>query len=190
MKLPGRSLLLTLLFLLAAFCVPCVSGGLAQTKHPSNIFLSLGSVTVWLGMPEVEALREFRNAGFRLDSRPDAISKLDQYIVMDDAVKTAGIPRTFVTAFRNGKLTYAARDWPIIEHDTMDAVMGALGRLTFDTPTFCTVNTSPISNPNMKADRIVIDCDARSVVLLKGKIQSGGNFADDTQVTEQIGHLP
>ena len=175
----------------ALFFASITTPAMAQA-HPARISLELGSVTIWLGMPEAEALRKFQSAGYKLDSHPVKISKIDQFIVMNEAEKTDGIPQTFVTAFRDGKLFYADRDWPIAgndTNDTMDSIIRALGTLTSDTPTFCTVTSSPISNPNMRAGRIVIDCDSRSVVLTKGKIKDGNNFADNTQVEEQIGHL-
>jgi hypothetical protein len=146
-----------------------------QTVSQPRTELELGSVTVWLGMAEPDALRQFQAVGYQVSSESTEVSKLvrngsDVYSVW----------------FKQGKLTFAERDWST-KKGVMAAVLSALASLENQGSKNCTINHQPLRKPNVDTDRVFIECDQRSVELTDGTYDVDGTSYSTTQVMERIG---
>jgi len=141
----------------------------------TKVSLDLGSVTVWLGMQETDALSAFQLAGYRVMRKPS-----------EQMIFIVGNSTTYSVAFRDGSLAYADREWPSSASDELGAVLKALTALASHGATSCSIVDNPLNQPDMSAIRVLIDCGARSVLLAKGKY---GQTDDNKFVTisEQIG---
>jgi hypothetical protein len=146
-----------------------------QTGGDAKVSLELGSVTVWLGMPETEALSGFQRAGYKVLGMPSALTKM---IVNDKTAYSVG--------FKGGRLVYADREWPSSGSGELDAVLRAMAALASHGTTSCSIIHAPISKPDGSLNRIFIDCGERSVLLAKGTFEASGENRFVT-ISERIG---
>jgi hypothetical protein len=157
---------LTLLFVL-----PHVAG--QPTHRTPRISMSIGSVTIWLGMPKAEALLAFESAG--LTTAGDA----------GGLYAVVGSGATGSAFFTNGKLTYADREWLSKDHNDVDAILGAFEALSSHSAASCKIQHTPMSEPDQKANRIFVDCGERGILIMSGSYQG----TSVRSVTERIGHF-
>jgi hypothetical protein len=71
----------------------------------------------------------------------------------------------------------------------MDAVLGALGAIASHGADSCSINHDAINEPESSAERILIDCGQRSVLLMKSKTDSGVKILL-VSAFERIGQIP
>lgn len=143
---------------------------------PEKVFLQLGSVKVWLGMPESDALSALRRAGFQVAGKDE-----EGKTILRDG------PASYSVAFRDAALIYADREWLLSQRDEISAVLGALETIAPRGSTACTVNHDRVNKPAMQSDRIFVRCGTRSVLIMKGKEPS--TEAVLTDVYEFIGRF-
>ena len=155
--------------LVAVLSLSLTPYGLAQSSG-DRVALDLGSVTVWLGMPQQEVLSKFEAAGYRVQP-------------VNETTMVLNGERVYDVKFTAGRLSYADRDWIGRDVKAFDAVIGALGALAQYGGSPCRVSHDPIAEPGHSADRIFISCGKRSVLIIKGKLE--GN--DTVDVYERIG---
>ena len=155
--------------LVAVLCLSLSPYGFAQS-YDDKVALDLGTVTVWLGMPQQEVLSKFEAASYRVQP------------VTDTTVVLNG-ERVYIVKFTAGRLSYADRDWMGKDAHSIDAVIGALGALAQYHGSPCELSHDPLAQPELSVDRIFISCGKRSVLIIKGKFQ--GN--DTVDVYERIG---
>jgi len=144
----------------------------------SRVAIELGSVTVWLGMPQTDVLLQFQSAGYKLlgdnsTARRDFQDGNHVYSVW----------------FKNGKVACADREWYSTGGDEMGAVLGALAAIASHGASSCSIIHDPINEPGNSADRILIQCGQRSVVLVKGKIEPPAQVLY-VSAFERIGQIP
>ncbi len=159
-------------FLCATVVATLISTGFSQTADKQTA-LDLGHVTVWLGMPQQEAMKRFSSAGYKVTEAGSLgvfLKAADDYYQM---------------RFNQGRLVYAERSWYNSKQgDAFDAVLGALVALAGDAKNqTCTVSHQPVKDPDVTWERIFIFCGDRSVRIGKGRL--GGTAGVD--VTEFIG---
>jgi len=145
----------------------------AQVRE--RISLEVGTVTVWLGMTQEEAAKKFRDGGYEAN-------------LAGEQLLVKSVSEAHVLWFKAGRLAFAEREWnTAYKADQVDAVIGALGELAEKTKNEpCSVIHSPVSTPNLSADRVFVSCGQRSVLIGKGTI-TGQAFVD---ITERIGDMP
>lgn len=151
----------------------------AVINHP-RISIDLGSVTVWLGMSQTDALLRFQNAGFKIlgDGSTERTNVQD------------GI-HVYSIWFKNGKLVCAEREWYSSGKDEMDAVLGALAAISSHGASSCSIIHDTINEPQHSGEGIIIDCGQRSLLLRKGKIDlSNDDGMKYVDVLERIGQVP
>lgn len=175
-----NSLILTCLIVTGAAyalsSLPVVEAQVASS-HP-KVSIDLGSVTVWLGMSQTDALAQFQSAGYKVlgDGTTARMS------VQDGS-------RVYSIWFKGGKVICAEREWYSSGKDEMDAVLGALAAMASHGVRSCSVMHDAINEPDQSAERILIDCGQRSVYLAKGKISSA-NPVNYVSAFERIGQTP
>lgn len=136
--------------------------------------LEFGSITVWLGMSRAEVLKACAAAGYQtMDDKEHQIT----YIFTN---KSKVNFRAFSVAFKAERVTFASRSWYSGAKDGFEAVLGALAILDGQ---HCSVTHEPVNKPEVKADRVLVSCGVRSVLVLKGTAGSD-QIAD---VIERIG---
>ena len=146
-------------------------------NHP-KVSIDLGSVTVWLGISQTDALAQFRSAGYK--------------VLGDGTMARTNVQdgnRVYSIWSKGGKIICAEREWYSSGRDEMDAVLGALAAMVSHGARSCSIMHDTVSEPERTAERILIDCGQRSVYLAKGKISStnGVNYVD---TFERIGQIP
>ena len=162
-------------------CVACALGGPLNAQRQvgvSKVSLDLGTYTVWLGMPETDALSGFQRAGYKVIGKPSDPAWPLRFVVSDRS--------TYSVAFRDGKLIFADRAWASSASDELGTVISALASLASHDAHSCTIIYAPLNNPDNSAERVFIDCGERSVLLAKSKISGFGNAMT---ITERIGRL-
>ena len=147
-------------------------------SNRTKVSIDLGSVKVWLGMSQTDALLQFQSAGYKMLGDGTTARKDFQY---GDHVYTVW--------FRNGKVVCAERDWYTSDKDEMDAVLGALGAIASHGAGSCSITHDTINEPDNSAERILIDCGQRSVLLMKSKTDSGVKILL-VSAFERIGQIP
>ncbi len=163
---------------LAVLGLLCICVDAQQPRHnaPQSpkplVSLELGSVTVWLGMTQTEALLKLQRAGYHVEG--DSAMR-----IVNDGEKV------YTIEFENGQLTFADREWHSQGTNVMDAVLGALTALASYGPASCAVTHAPITQPDYASDRIFIECGKRSVLLSQGHFGSVSTVSAD----ERIGQL-
>ena len=164
--------------------VVCSSGVVvaAQAKPAADhtkVSLDLGAVTVWLGMPQAEALTQLQSDGYQV------LGSGELKIVRD------GIHVIGTISFKDQRVVFASLSWLGEGIDVMDATLAALEKISSNGAKSCSVSHEPNSTPVMSFDQISIKCGERSVTL--GQIKSSSSVLRETDgpvVTENIGHLP
>lgn len=161
----------------------------SHTVSQSRIELELGSVTVWLGMPEASALQEFESASYRVRKNPPSGASGYCFVLIgstEDAV-----------FFREGRLAFAERDWNSGK-TAIASVVGALVSLMNHGAQSCGFTHYPmpfkfgapqsLRKPGVEgSDWVVIDCDHRSVRLMEGMDKMNGKTFPVTDIHERIG---
>lgn len=160
----------------ALVSVPVVEAQVAGNH--SKVSIDLGSVTVWLGMPQNDALRQFQNAGYK--------------VLGDGTTARTNVQdgnHVYSIWFKDGKVICAEREWYSSGRDEMDAVLGALGAMASHGTSSCSITHDTINEPEKSAERILIECGQRSVFLAKGRIDST-NETKFVDAFERIGQIP
>lgn len=155
----------------------------AVGDHP-RVSIDLGQVTVWLGMSQEDALAQFRGAGYK--------------VLGDSATAGASVQdgnHVYSVWFKGGKVICAEREWYSSGRDEMDAVLGALAAMASHGGSSCSVMHDTSKEPDHSAERILIECGRRSVLLMKGKIDVTKELDPSQQmklvdVFERIGQIP
>jgi hypothetical protein len=152
------------------------STAFAQTN--SRISLECGTVTIWLGMAQSQVEKEFHNAGYYV---PD-LNAQKLSLVTDLQRK-----HVYSVGFESEKLVYASRDWPVTGTNQLSAVIGSLSAFAANGKMSCSIQSSPLKSPDISAERVIVNCGERSLVIAKGKSAVAPDFA---AVTEWIGTAP
>ncbi len=181
-----RLLITTCLFAAgAAYALssPLTAEAQAVSNH-ARVSVDLGSVTVWLGMPQTDALAQFRSAGYKVlgdgtTARTDVQDGNHVYSIW----------------FQGGRVICAEREWYSSGRDEMDAVLGALAAMASHGARSCSVMHDTIDEPEQSAARVLIECGQRSVLLMKGKIDVTKELDPSERmklvnVFERIGQIP
>jgi len=175
-----KLLIAACLMVSGAACV-LVSVPVAEAQLASNhskVSIDLGSVKVWLGMSQTDALLQFQSAGYKMlgdgtTARKDFQDGNHVYTVW----------------LKNEKVVCAEREWYTSGKDEMDAVLGALGAIASHGAGSCSITHDTINEPDNSAERILIDCGQRSVLLMKSKIDTGVKILL-VSAFERIGQIP
>jgi hypothetical protein len=144
----------------------------------SKVSLELGSVTVWLGMSQTDALLQFQSAGYKVSANGTTAKTS----VEDEN-------RVYSIWFKGGKVVCAEREWYSSGRDEIDAVLSALAAVASHGTSSCSILHDTINEPEQSAERVLIDCGERSVYLAKGKITSSTEI-QYVSVVERIGQIP
>jgi hypothetical protein len=161
--------------LIVAGSLPVVE---AQAVSHPKVSIDLGSVTVWLGMSQTNALAQFQSAGYKV---------LGDGTTARTDVQDGG--HVYSIWFKGGKVICAEREWYSSGRDEMDAVIGALAAMASHGAHSCSVMHDAINEPDQSAERILIDCGQRSVYLAKGKTGSS-NPVNYVSAFERVGQIP
>lgn len=163
------------IIVVAVVCLSLPFRGLAQSPG-EKVELELGNVTVWLGVPQQEALSKFATAGYRVHP---ASGSDDLTVVLNGNGE-----HVYNVKFSEGRLTLADRSWMGKGVNNIEAVIGALGALAQHGSVRCEVIHDPIAEPGSSWDRIFVSCGKRSVLIAKGKVNNIGS--EIVEVSERI----
>jgi len=128
-------------------------------QRSERISLEVGTITVWLGMTQEDAVKKFGDAGYQVTFANNTLS-----------VHSAS--DSHILQFKNGKLVFADREWYTkYKSNELDAVLGALGSLAEKARNQpCEVIHSPLSSPDSSSNRVFVSCGDRSVLVGRGTI--------------------
>ncbi len=144
-------------------------------SHSNRISLDLGSVTVWLGMPQSDVLLQLQSAGYEVTGKGDS-----RTVLVGDLPELIG--------FKNGKLEYATREWYTAGQDEIEVVIRALTDLASHGGSSCSIAPGRMNTPDGSADEIFVVCGERSLMFVKGKtIVKGAGETPVVEVQERIG---
>lgn len=131
-----------------------------QCFAQNEVTLELGSVTVWLGMPRQEAVKQLSKASYTLLN-----SRSEDFLipVVDGSRNAVGLVR-----FTSDRLSYASRSWGTCERDCLETVLTVLGQVA-KTPGVCSVENDPRASPDLTVNRILVKCGQHGILMLKGK---------------------
>jgi hypothetical protein len=137
--------------------------------------LSIGSVALTLGMKE-STVRE-RLSSYELDAVPDSSSILV-------CKHSAAIKHCLgQIAFKDGRLTFIGRDWPIDPKRPLTAVVGALTSLGKSCPKSSTITPDQTQGPELLLNTVTIQCGNRRVDIISTDDRA------QPSVDEQIGTI-
>jgi len=145
----------------------------SAARH-ARVALDLGAVTVWLGMPQSDALLQFQSAGYRVTGNGDT-----RTVSIGDSPAMIG--------FRNGRLKYATREWYTPGQDEMDVVIRALTDLASRGGTSCSIVSGRMNTPDGSGDTIFVSCGERSLMFTKGEVIGKTGVVPVVEVQERIG---
>jgi hypothetical protein len=145
-------------FLLGVLCFYPIRAAESQFSMQDAVSLDLGSVTVYLGMTEVEALKRLSEKSYKV-VQPNANSAI---------ASAAG--HFYTLKFRNGALVYADRTWTE-NPELIDAILGGLGSVARNSTNTCHVLHQPVSDPDVSGDRFFIVCGHRNLLVGKLRIE-------------------
>jgi hypothetical protein len=144
--------------------IVCASGALMTTYAQSaagnaKVSLNLGSVTVWLGMPQSEVLLQFQSAGYRVTGEGNT-----RTVAIGDSPAMIG--------FQDGRLKYATMEWYTYTpgQDEMDVVIRALTDLASHGGAPCSIVPDRMNTPDGSANMIFVDCGEWSLMFVKGEV--------------------
>jgi hypothetical protein len=152
---------------------------LCTAQSARKVTLEVGGATVWLGMSRQEVVSRYSSAGFKQlpAGEKDAILFVEQSQFV-----------THLTHFKNDRLTFADREWyvPNSDLDAFQSTLAALGSLA-DTNQLsnCTIIHQPMTDPDMRTNRIFIVCGERSLLLSEMRTGKTVGYG----VRERIGEL-
>jgi len=153
----------------------CSSTAFAQVGN--RVSLELGSVTVWLGMDKAAVKQQVESSGMNFDqTNPNIV------LVADIQAK-----RVFTLKFEHDKLVYADRNWLSDEANALPSVMDALAALIDKGATNCIIAHVPVSSPDTKVNRVLIDCGHRGILLTYGTQNVAGQSFSNNAISESIG---
>jgi len=155
--------------------VLCATTVFAQVGN--RVSLELGTVTVWLGMEKAVVKQQVEARGMNFNE-----SSPNNVIVADLQAK-----RVFILLFVHDKLVYADRDWLRDESNALPSVMDALVALIDKGATNCTIAHAPLTSPDAKMNRVVINCGQRGIVLNYGSTTIAGQSYSGNAISESIG---
>lgn len=162
---------LVILFLAAAV-IPTLSQKTPPCPPEKHVSLTLGSVTVWLGMPQAHAMGAFSSAGYKAVED----MKENSYRIINGIGPNQ---RTYAVQFKSGVLTYADRTWSDPEKNTYEAILGALQAVDGRQ---CKVSHQPMHTPDMNVDRMFLICNSRTIFIdygsLRGESGRNGNIIE------------
>jgi hypothetical protein len=158
--------------LLASFLL--IAASVTTGAQADKVTIELGSVTVWLGMSQSEAMKRFHEAGY-LANEPEP-GKVT--IILDTSQKYV-----YTVKFVDGSVVSAGREWPLSGTDELTSIIGALSSLADHEGYSCSVRHFVQNSPELAAERISIKCGKRTVLLSQGKVGSSRFVA----ATESIG---
>jgi hypothetical protein len=138
--------------------------------------LSIGSVALTLGMNET-TVRE-RLSRYELDAVPDSSSVL---IVCEHS---AAIKNCLgEVAFKEGRLSFVSRAWPIDPKRPLAAIVGALTSLRKSCPKSATITSDEVQAPDLLLNTVTVQCGNRRVAIISTDGKATGS------VDEQIGAI-
>lgn len=164
----------------------CVAtGSLAQSPHRPT--LHLGAVEVYLGESRAEALADLERVGYVIDTPASGVvptlqitypfqNDHDQLLLFDR--QGYGVNLTYQLTFKNGKVSFATRDW----EGTLDGVVNALSQEDAKT---CLLSHSHNVQPNVELESLVVVCSDRTFEIEKSSHAWG--YDTKSRVVEQIG---
>jgi hypothetical protein len=174
------------IFIILSAGVVMLMHGASPTDAGNKITLQLGSVTVWLGMPNEEAISGLKNAGYSYLGKDGKL----------DWVWNKGDDNNYWLGSASGRLVYAARDWqqrvgrsekPERDAAVMKAVVGALKTLAkSDSSQHCAVDLDSLSDPESSKERVFVRCGERSVQITVGEIYGSPMYT----ILDRIGEPP
>ncbi|HZR65181.1 MAG TPA: hypothetical protein VFA85_08545 [Terriglobales bacterium] len=148
----------------------------SDSRKPS---LELGTVIARLGMSRQQVVSLCANAGF------------NQVLFEENEIVFENGGQAYTTAFQNGRLVYADRDWYSKQNDfdafqsTMAALASIAGSEGNRGLSTCTISHQPRNTPDSQANRVVITCGSRSFLLLDSKMGGKTYYG----VYERIGEM-
>jgi hypothetical protein len=158
--------------------VLCCAAAPAQTGD--RISIELGTATVWLGMDRAAAKQQIEAAGMTFD---ESANSKGQVLAINAQSK-----RAFTLKFQDNRLVFAEREWLSNGSGGLPSVVDALAALADQGAVRCSILHAPVSDPDTKMDRIVIECGQRGVILTVGSARlDSGNSASENSVSETIG---
>lgn len=163
----------------SAFLVCLFLAQYAFAQTPNHVTLELRSVTVWLGEPKAQVQKEMESEGMIFGEG----SGRGHYLVADNAGKTS-----YPLQFTNDKLSYAARNWMSDDPaKALQTVMDAMTSLVDRGAVKCELEHAPMNDPNMRVNRIFINCGLRGLLLTTGTAKIAGENYGQDEVSEFIG---
>jgi hypothetical protein len=163
-----------LALLLSASCVLVIFSHAQAASGQSKVSLEVGTVTVWLGMPQSQAILDLQKAGYKVFGQGDT--------------RTVSIGNSpAMIGFKNGRLAYATREWYSPGEDEMVAVVNALTALASYSVAPCSLNHQDMNNPDGTASIVFLNCGERSLMFTKGEAQTREGREAVIEVQERIG---
>jgi hypothetical protein len=165
---------------------------LPQSEPERRVDLELGAVTVWLGMPKAEAIKDFSDAGDEIrdfnEQSKCVKCKFDTVLVLSPN------HGTFDLRFEKARLVFANVLRSTIHNvEGVDALLVALGELADkDTSQPCSLSHTPLRLVQFLQSDVVlststISCGEKSVVIASYKYRDKPTVIE---VVEQIGQIP
>ena len=160
----------------------------AWAQSGDHISLKLGWITVWIGEDKVAVRQDAQAAGLYYTSNglKGDRARLEQVSITGEGTHE---PHNYSLKFEDGKLVYADRDYLHSESEALPSVMDAFASLVQQGVTNCTIEHTPVASPDMKLNRISIDCGPRGVVLTYGPRLINGKSYTTSEIRERIGTL-
>jgi hypothetical protein len=163
-----------------------------QSKPNARVSLQLDSVTVWLGMPQTEVIKDFSDAGDEVrDFNEESLCpgcKCGTVLVLS---REHG---TFDLRFDKARLVFASVLRSKVHNiEEADALLVALGELTdTDTSQPCSLSHTPLRHVqflqfDVALSTATISCGEKSVVIASYKYLGKPTVIE---VVEQIGQIP
>lgn len=144
------------MFGVALFFSTAITPSVLQSAQ--KVSLELGSVKVWLGMTRGEVLNACAAAKYKvLEDKSDDSLNIES--------------NSYRVEFKSGRVSAARRSWLAGGKDGLEAVLGALATLDKQN---CVVISGAENKPDVTMSRVSINCGARSVLILRGRIGRDG----------------
>jgi hypothetical protein len=92
----------------------------------------------------------------------------------DDWIVAASGKSGPLLRFRNGRLTFASRDWPTYDNDIGEALFGAVTALNQEGFSACTVTADIKADPTATLHRVLIACGEKSLLIVRANFSGSG----------------
>jgi hypothetical protein len=150
---------------------------LAESTPHERISLELGSVIVYLGMPEADLLKRCADAGLKVTN-----TGVGEFAIVEQ--RSGANKAVYMATTRGGRVVWAMRSWSYANMEPHEVVMKAL--IAFSKyGQNCAVTSSPQTNPESSSERIFISCGHRTLRLMTVKFT--GEQSPTFDVSESIG---